>query len=257
MQSSLSLPLGFILGFLLVLVRLSGVFIFIPLPGIKEGPQVARIVLAVAVTLAMFPWWPAVDMAGFDIVRLTGWMFSEAALGITVGLGVAFVTEALVLAAQIAGLQAGYAYASVVDPNTQADSSVLLVISQLLASLLFFAIGLDREVVRIFARSLIAHPPGTFRLTPAITEQILRLGSDLFATGLRLALPVVALLALVDISLALLGRINAQLQLLTLAFPVKMMAALLLLAWLAALFPSVYRSHATAILGPAGAIVAR
>ena len=49
---------------------------------------------------------------------------------------------------------------------------------------------------------------------------------------MRLALPVVALLMLVDLALALLGRLNAQLQLLTLAFPAKMLAALLLLAWM-------------------------
>ncbi len=243
MQGNLFLSLATIFGFLLVLVRVGGAFVFIPLPGIKEGPQAARIVLALSLTLAMFPFWPAVDVSDLNAGRLTGWMLAEAALGITVGLAVAFVTEAMVLAAQIAGLQAGYAYASVVDPNTQADSSILLVLAQLLAGLLFFSLGLDREIVRIFARSLIAHPPGAFRLSPSTAEQILRLGSDLFATGLRLAMPVVALLALVDIALALLGRINAQLQLLSLAFPVKMLAALLLLAWIAALLPTVYRSH--------------
>jgi hypothetical protein len=41
---------------------------------------------------------------------------------------------------------------------------------------------------------------------------------------------------MVDISIALLGRINAQLQLLTIAFPVKMVVGLGLLAWLSVLF---------------------
>ena len=55
-----------------------------------------------------------------------------------------------------------------------------------------------------------------------------------------LALPVVGFLMLADIALALLGRINQQLQLLTLAFPVKMLAALALLAAVAGLFPALY-----------------
>jgi len=41
----------------------------------------------------------------------------------------------------------------------------------------------------------------------------------------------------VDIALALVGRLNAQLQLLALAFPVKMLTALLVLSWSVALYP--------------------
>jgi flagellar biosynthesis protein FliR len=42
---------------------------------------------------------------------------------------------------------------------------------------------------------------------------------------------------MLDVSLALLGRLNSQLQLLTLAFPVKMLTALVVLSWVAALLP--------------------
>jgi flagellar biosynthesis protein FliR len=49
----------------------------------------------------------------------------------------------------------------------------------------------------------------------------------------------VALLVMVDVSLALLGRLNSQLQLLSLAFPAKMLTALAVLAWVAPLVPRV------------------
>ena len=35
-------------------------------------------------------------------------------------------------------------------------------LAQLLAGLLFFALGLDRQFLAIFANSLDAHPPGTW-----------------------------------------------------------------------------------------------
>jgi flagellar biosynthetic protein FliR len=66
----------------------------------------------------------------------------------------------------------------------------------------------------------------------------------MLATGLRLAMPVVALLLLVDIALALAGRIHQQLQLLTLAFPIKMLAALAFLGVVMAYFPPVWRAAA-------------
>jgi flagellar biosynthetic protein FliR len=111
--------------------------------------------------------------------------------------------------------------------------------SQLFAGLLFFALGLDREILRLFAQSLDKVPAGTYVLGPAAAQAVIRLGASLFAVGVRLALPVVALLVMVDVALALLGRLNQHLQLLHLAFPAKMFTALLVLSWVAVLYPRV------------------
>ena len=66
----------------------------------------------------------------------------------------------------------------------------------------------------------------------------------MFSVGVKLAFPVVVLLLLLDISLALTGRMQAQLQLLSLAFPAKMIAAVLLLSVLTATFPTVFEKAA-------------
>jgi flagellar biosynthesis protein FliR len=55
----------------------------------------------------------------------------------------------------------------------------------------------------------------------------------------------------VDLALALLGRLNAQLQLISLAFPVKMLAAMLLFAWIAAVEPRIFNSYAAQFLAVA------
>jgi flagellar biosynthesis protein FliR len=245
MPGSLVLSIPTLLGFLLTLTRVAGVFLFVPLPGLKGGFEIARVVLSFSMTMALFPYWPEIT-AQPSAGMLTLLMMSEAALGIGIGLAVAFVVEAVGLAAQVMGLQAGYAYASTIDPSTQADSSVLVVFSQLAAGLLFFAIGLDREVLRVFATSLISVPAGTFTLTRGAAERLLSAAEIMFSSGLRLAFPVIAVLAMVDISLALLGRINSQLQLLTIAFPVKMLLALTVLGWILLLLPAVMRSDMNA-----------
>jgi flagellar biosynthesis protein FliR len=241
MPVSLTLSTGLLFGFLLVLSRVAGIFVFVPLPGLRAAPEPVRAVLALAVTLALFPRWPAVDPAAFTPFRLTGWMVAEAAVGAAIGLVVAVVLEGFSVAAQVLGLQAGYAYASTIDPNTQADSGVLLVFSQLAAALLFVAAGLDRELVRLVARSLETAPPGAWAFSGPSAAPVIRLTAGMFQIGLRLAFPVVALLVMVDIAMALAGRIHSQLQLLSLAFPAKMLAALAMLSWCAVLFPRILR----------------
>jgi flagellar biosynthetic protein FliR len=258
MPIELKLSLATLYGFVLVLGRVGGAVSFVPIPGIKGASPVARIVLAVGLTVALAPVWPEVAVPELRIGVLAAWMMAEVAFGATVGLGVAFLNEAFVLASQIFGLQAGYGYASTIDPATEADSSVLQIFTHLAAALLFFSFGMDRQVIRIFAGSLDTYPPGTYLLSLASAKPILELGATMFATALRLALPVVALLMLVDISLALLGRINQQLQLLMLSFPVKMLVSMALLATIAVLFPFLYQSAAEptirvlrAVLSPA------
>ena len=83
------------------------------------------------------------------------WMHGrKPALGIGIGLAVAFHRGSFAVGAQMIGLQAGYSFASTFDPDTQADSRCWWSSRRLAAGLLFFATGLDREVLRIFARSL-------------------------------------------------------------------------------------------------------
>jgi len=243
--AGIEVPLQTLYGFLLVLARMAGVFAFLPLPIARNSPAAARIVLALSVTVALFPLWPAPPASRFAIGQTAAWLLSEAAFGLGVGAAVGMLSEALVLSAQMLGLQAGYAYASTIDPATEADSGVLLVVAQLAAWLTFLAFGMDRWILRVFARSLEIYPAGAFQVERGAAEAVARLGSVMFSTALRLALPVLALLGLVDIAFALVGRVNAQLQLLTLAFPVKMLVALALFATLLAAVPRLFEGAAT------------
>jgi flagellar biosynthesis protein FliR len=177
------------------------------------------------------------------------WAISEAALGIMAGVAVSFITDSLTLGAQVLSLQAGYAYASTIDPSTQADSGILVILAQLLGGLLFFCFGLDRLVIHAMAASLESYPPGTFTLARPFAQEIIRLGAGMFTTAIRLALPVIALLAMIDIAIALLGRISPQMQVISVAFPVKMLVALLVLASVLVVAPSLYESYAHRVLG--------
>jgi len=245
-----------LLGFLLTLARVAGVFVFVPMPGASGLINPARAILALGLTIALYPLWPhiaAYPSAGTMVM----WLLVEAALGIGIGLAVAFVTEAFLVGAQAMSLQAGYGFASTFDPNTQADSGVVVVLMQVVVGLLFFTTGLDREVIRIFARSMEIYPAGSFVLTRGAAAQLLAMGATIFSTGLRLALPIIAVMVMIDISLALLGRVNAQLHLTIVAFPVKMLIFLTLFGWLALLLPVLYRAQSGAMLKAAQGLIAR
>jgi flagellar biosynthesis protein FliR len=85
---------------------------------------------------------------------------------------------------------------------------------------------------------------------------MLLIGSTMFTTGLRMAMPMIAILVMLDISLALLGRVNTQLQLLHISFPVKMVVALGLLGSLVLMFPALFRLSAAGTFAAARGLIA-
>jgi len=256
MHNSPAIPTSILYGFALVLARISGVFVFLPLPGFEAGPSAAKITLSMILTFGMYSRWPVLDPVPDSMLQVAGWMLAEAAIGLATGLAVAFLIEAVTFAAQAISTQAGFAYASTIDPNTEADSTVLLLLAQLTAGLLFFAMGFDRVLLTILARSLETHPPGTaFVASRASVEALVMLGSTIFSTGVHLALPLMALLFLIDLSIGLLGHLNAQLQLIALAFPAKMVTALAALSLLVLLIPKLFQQLGAASFTALGRVL--
>ena len=242
---TLGLPLSTIFAFLLVLSRVGGLVAFLPVPAWRNAPMIFRAVLAFSVTIALFPAWPHLSDTLPAIGQLTVWAISEAGFGLVAGLAVALLTEGFQVGAQVLGMPAGFGYAQTIDPSSQADSSILQVIMMLTTGLLFFSLGIDSLLIRILAASFEKYPAGSWSLTAASLDRIIHLGSGMIALGLRVSLPVVALLMLIDVALALLGRMQHQLQLLSLAFPIKMMAALGLLCAMAPLMPKLFLGSAS------------
>lgn len=231
---------GTLFSFLVVLARVSGIFAFISFPGIKQGPEPIRAFFTLSFTLALMPLWPTLPTASPSLGQFTGWMLSEASFGIAIGLCLAVVTEVFLLTAQLLSLQSGLSYASAVDPTSTADSGALTLAANLAAGLLVFSTGLHRQIIMAIAHSLESIPPGGYMVQQQTVIQLFHFAGTIFSTGLRLALPVMAFLLMIDLGLALMGRLSPGLGLFTLAFPLKIMLTLFICAELLTLFPRIF-----------------
>jgi len=228
-------------AFVLVLMRVSLLAVFAPWPGSRQTPAVVKVTLALVMALVLAPAWPRLNVAGEPATVFLGWAVAEAALGLTVGLVLALVNDCFGMAAQLLGLQAGFSYASSIDPTSEADSTVIPVLVQLLAGLLFFALGLDRLLLGLLGESLRSCPPAQCVPRESVAA-VVKIAGMALETGVRLALPLIALMVTTDLALALLGRFSPQFQLLQTAFPLKIAVALFFLAWLVPLMAPAYES---------------
>jgi flagellar biosynthetic protein FliR len=232
-------------GFLFTLARVSGVFAFVPLAAFKAAPTSARIVLSLAITVMMRADWRTPVGAEATIGRVVAGLSAEAGLGLAIGVSMSIVFEVFEMAAQAISLQAGLGYASTIDPSSGADSTVLLTTAQLTAGLLFFVSGADRLMVKALAESLRLLPPESFTLHQSWAAAIVQFAAAIFSSGLRLAAPLIALLLLADASLAILGRVQPQLHLISLTMPLKLAATMLVLSVTIVLQPGFFESLMT------------
>lgn len=227
--------------FLLVLTRLGLAFIFVPLPGVRSVPEFVRALLILSIAAVMVPVLPASFELPASPASFVWALAGEALYGLAVGVVIALLGEVLTFAMQAFALQAGYSYASSIDPNSEADSGVLLIFAVLVSNLLFFSLNGHHLVIRAFARSLDVWPVGAPAAGIAWADAVICLGGSILELSVRLALPVAGLLLLAEIALGVVSRIQSQLQLLSLAFPVKMLGALAALAALAPMWAAIYR----------------
>jgi len=219
-------------GFLLVLARIGVFFVFVPIPGSKSFADTPKAILTIAVSLMLFRFWPAPAGSSWSTSELITAIGAEAMLGLTLGTGMALVIEAMQLTGQFLALQAGFSYASTIDPNSEVDSGILLILWQLLTSLIVFGTGLDRQILAALARSFERIPAGSYHLTRGAVMGIVSIGTQMFQIGFRLALPVIAVLLVAEFALVLLGKIEQHLQLSHLLFSLKTLVALAILATL-------------------------
>ena len=136
---TLGLPVSTMIAFLLVLARVAGLVAFLPVPGFRNAPG----------SSAWCSRWRSRSRC-FRCGRLcrthcrrsanwSAWRSPKPDSGWWSGLAVAFLTEGFQVAAQVLGVQAGYGFASTIDPTSQADSGVLQVMMTLITGLLFFS----------------------------------------------------------------------------------------------------------------------
>ena len=222
-----------------IAARITAILVFLPIPGGRNTPDAVRLTLGlcIAVSIALAR---GADLDAPSEETLVVALVSEAGYGIAIGLMVRLVEDAFLAGAQMIGLQAGFSFPSTIDPSSQSDSTALQICFSLATGLLFFSTGLHTRLIGIAASGIDGHPLGRPFNYAAGLEAITSGGAAIFVMALRLAMPCLTILLIVDLSLALAGRLTPQMQFLSLAFPAKLLVSLAVVGLTLLHLPALY-----------------
>jgi flagellar biosynthetic protein FliR len=220
-----------VIGFMLVLARISPLFVLAPLFSSKLLPARARGIVAVGLALGIAPIATgAGDKAVLptEILELGGLVLKE----MLVGFGFAFSLAALFAAIQVAGslldTLIGFSFGALVDPITGTSGGVLNQLYALVGVMIFVVIGGDAWVIQGLARSYEAIPLADAPAIGSLVEGAQVAYSGIFAAAIEVCAPVLVAIVLCDVGFGLVSRVVPQLNVFAVGFPAKVTVGLVL-----------------------------
>ncbi len=208
-------------GFSLEAVRISGVVIAAPLAW-SAAPTRVRAALVVLLTVTAHGQAVVPPEVRDSVSRIASAVGSEFLLGIAIGMIVRLSVAAVEVAAEQIALMMGLGIAQVFDPQVHGSHNVLGGILRNFALLVAAAVGLHRVVLGATIASFRGIPPGSLSDIGNYGPMFSTLGGLVFSTGVRLAMPVIAVLLMTQVGLAFVSRAAPTMQVFSVGFAVTL-----------------------------------
>lgn len=221
--------LGQVALFIWPLMRISAMFVSVPLISIRAVPARVRLILSVAITLVVMPLLPPLPVV--EMFSYTGFMMAltQIMIGLTSGFILQLVFAAVVFAGQGIALSMGLGFSMMVDPQSGQQVPVIAQLYTVTTTLIFISLDGHLLLIQMLLDSFKTLPIGIDGIDKAGIWTILAWSSRMFAGGLLLAMPVIASLLLVNIIFGVAARAAPQLQIFSVGFPVTLMLGMLLI----------------------------
>lgn len=218
--------------FLLVLTRVSGIFLLAPFFGSINIPVYIRAGTAFAIAMVLFP---VIDQQGIPQIpqSVVGYMLAvivELIVGWLIGF-VAYITFAAIhMAGKLLDMQVGFAVVNVVDPTSGQQIPLLGSFLYNLGIIIFLVTNGHHMVISGLFESFQMIPVlgATFDLS--ISDLMVDMTGGIFVTGVKIALPVLFAILLTDVGLGVLARTMPQMNIFVVGIPAKIVIGLFVLS---------------------------
>jgi len=216
-------------AFLWPFFRIAAMLMSAAVFGVRALPMRLRLMLALAIALVLAPLagpMPAVDLMSAQGIAITG---QQLLIGIAMGFVLRMVFAALELAGEMIGSLMGLGFASLIDPQNGVQVPAVGQLYILLATLMFLALNGHLLWIEAVAESFRIIPVGTSGIAPEGAWALAGFAGQMFGWGVRLALPVVAALLVVNLAFGVLARTSPQLNVFSVGFPAALLIGLALI----------------------------
>ncbi|MEK9149572.1 MAG: flagellar biosynthetic protein FliR [Candidatus Desantisbacteria bacterium] len=224
--------------FLLVLARISGLFFTAPLFSSPNIPYPIKAGLILLISLVVAPI--SIGFIGNppeNMIALAILVTSEILIGLLIGLFAQFIVSLFAISGEFYSVPMGFAISNIYDPMSETEQPVIGQLIGLFGLLVFVTIGGPQTILYALISSF--KSVSLFSLSQAniVSVSVIEIFCKMFTTALSIAIPMIAVLFLVNLSLGLLSKAAPLINVMVVGFPITVIAGLITLFFI---FPVLY-----------------
>ena len=231
--------------FLLIIVRLVGFFVILPIFSSGNIPQPIRMAFTVGFGFMVYTSgiYGNVNIIIDDSIVAFFWIaVTEFLIGFTMAYVVHIVLSLIYLVGQFMDDAVGFNMISVMDPSSQIQVPVLGNLLYMMAVTLLVLTGGLNYILMVFFRGFQLVPIGavSFFEIPAIPQYVISLIVATFYLGLQIAMPVVGAILIINIALGMLLKTMPQMNMFVVGIPLRLILGLGIVFILIPVFGNVF-----------------
>ncbi|MDK2932299.1 MAG: flagellar biosynthesis protein FliR [Clostridiales bacterium] len=228
---------GYMDVFVLILIRVTALFIISPIFARKSVPNILKIGFAMLVALIIMPM---MDMSTATkdrtVLQYALLVFNEFSIGVILGFVSYMAFSALYIAGQMIDMQIGFGIVSVIDPQSNIQIPVIANFYYIIAMLMFLNLNGHHILISSIFYSYKVLPIGTAMVSNILINDIVRMFSDMFIIGFKIAAPIVAATFVTNVALGILARTVPQMNIFIVGMPLKIAVGLATLMFVIPMF---------------------
>ena len=216
--------------FFLVFIRVTGVFLVSPIFGRQNMPVYFKIGFSFFVTLIVATSAPIVapftsgSPLEFGLLALR-----EFVVGACIGFVPYLMFTAIYLAGQMIDMKIGFSMVNVLDPVSNIQIPITANFYYIICMLMFITVNAHHMVIVTISRSYEIISMGTLNIDGDVIRTIMRLFSDIFSVGFRIAAPIVFTTLLADVALGIISKAMPQMNVFMVGMPLKILVGIVIM----------------------------
>jgi flagellar biosynthetic protein FliR len=216
--------------FLLVFMRVSGLFLIVPIFGTRNVPVIFRIGLALFVSYLIIGFQALPVNVRLDTyTQLAFYALTELIIGFVLGFVALLAFSAISMAGQLIDTHLGFGLVHMLDPQSGMEVTLMGKFKNILAIIIFFTIDGHHKLISIVAGSFNYVPAGNVRIDTVITLGMIELFVNYFVLALTIAIPIIAASIIVEMVFGIIVRTVPQMNIFVLGIPIKIVIGLIAL----------------------------
>lgn len=228
MTLSLDAQLPILLSHMWPMFRVGAMFMVMPAIGNAFVPPQARMLLVVSLTVVLAPLSAPPNL---EFLSVAGGLAvaREIAIGLMMGFTLKLIMDAVALGGQSVAMSMGLGFAIFIDSARGVNVPVIGQFLLLLSTLLFLSLDGHLQAIALLADSFRTLPTGAEGGLAIGLGELLRFSSVLISGAVKIAIPAITALLVVNIGFGVMSRAAPTLNLFAVGFPVSLLFGLIAL----------------------------